>query len=67
MPKDGDPRASYALLTLNPFSLYHIRVPYDFRRSVDAIYEDRLSESYARIYRGGNPVDIIRHSGGDEN
>lgn len=66
MPKDGDPRASYALLTLNPFSLYHIRVPYDYRRSVDAIYEDRLSESYARIYREGKPVDIIRHSGGDE-
>ena len=67
MPKDGDPRVSYALMTLNPFSLYHIRVPYDVQRSVEAIYEDRLSESYARIYREGKPVDIIRHSGGDEN
>jgi len=62
MPGDGDPRACYALLSLNPFSLYHIRVPYDVQRAVDRIYENKLSGSFARIFREGQPVDLTMHA-----
>ncbi len=61
-PDDGDPRASYALLTLSPFSLYHFRVPYDVERAITAIYEKNLPSSFARIIKEGRPLDIIRHA-----
>ncbi|MDD4127130.1 MAG: CHAD domain-containing protein [Methanomicrobium sp.] len=63
-PEDGDPRACYALLTFEPFSIYHIRVPYDIQE-VDGIYRNNLPEAFARIYRDGKPLDIIK-SAGDE-
>ena len=61
-PDDGDPRACYAMLSLNPFSLYHVRVPYDVERAVEEIYKKNLPESFARIFREGKPLDIIMHS-----
>lgn len=61
-PDDGDPRACYAMLSLNPFSLYHVRVPYDIEKAVDEIYKKNLPESFARIFREGKPLDIIMHS-----
>ena len=61
-PDDGDPRACYAMLTLNPFSLYHVRVPYDVEKAVEEIYKKNLPESFARIFREGKPLDIIMHS-----
>ena len=61
-PDDGDPRACYAMLSLNPFSLYHVRVPYDVERAVEEIYRKNLPESFARIFREGKPLDIIMHS-----
>ncbi|MBN1431165.1 MAG: CHAD domain-containing protein [Methanomicrobiaceae archaeon] len=65
-PDDGDPRACYAMLSLNPFSLYHVRVPYDIERAVEEIYRKNLPESFARIFREGRPLDIIMHSDEDE-
>ncbi|WP_421907880.1 CHAD domain-containing protein [Methanolacinia petrolearia] len=61
-PDDGDPRACYAMLSLNPFSLYHVRVPYDVERAVEEIYRKNLPESFARIFREGKPLDIIMYS-----
>lgn len=43
-PDDGDPRACYALLQLNPFALYHFRVPYDIGRAVTDGCETNLPE-----------------------
>ncbi|MDG6256280.1 MAG: CHAD domain-containing protein [Methanomicrobiaceae archaeon] len=60
-PEDGDPRACYALLQLNPFALYHFRVPYEINRSIEAIYGHRESGTFARIYHEGQPLDIIKH------
>lgn len=60
-PDDGDPRACYALLQLNPFALYHFRVPYDIERAVTAIYENKLPDSFARIFQEGRPLDIVKH------
>lgn len=60
-PDDGDPRACYALLQLNPFALYHFRVPYDIERAVAAIYENKLPDSFARIVQEGRPLDILKH------
>lgn len=60
-PEDGDPRACYALLQLNPFALYHFRVPYEINRSIEAIYEHHEPGTFARIYHEGQPLDIIKH------
>lgn len=60
-PDDGDPRACYALLQLNPFALYHFRVPYDIERAVTAIYKNKLPDSFARIFQEGRPLDIVKH------
>ena len=60
-PEDGDPRACYALLTLNPFSLHHIRVPYDINRAVEGIYQKNLPEPFARVFQEGKPLDVFRY------
>ncbi|MBP2132738.1 putative phosphoesterase [Methanomicrobium sp. W14] len=66
-PEDGDPRACYALLTVKPFSLYHVRIPYDIEKAVKGIYQNNLPDAFARIYREGKPLDIIRHAGDEQN
>lgn len=57
--EDGDPRACYALLTLNPFSICHIRVPYDISRAIAAIRLRHLPDSFVRIVSEGKPLDIV--------
>jgi diadenosine tetraphosphatase ApaH/serine/threonine PP2A family protein phosphatase len=56
-PKDGDPRACYALLTLEPDThssdseivrVKFVRVPYDVTRAAKAIEESPLPDAYAR-------------------
>lgn len=57
--EDGDTRACYALITVDPFSLTHIRVPYDIGRTVDAIHESHLPEAFARIVEEGRPLEAV--------
>lgn len=60
-PEAGDPRACYALLQLNPFALCHFRVPSDIERAVAAGYENKLPDSFARIFQEGRSPDIVKH------
>jgi len=57
--EDGDPRACYALLTLDPLSIVHVRVPYDIDRAIDAIRNRHLPDSFARIVSEGKPLDVV--------
>ncbi|NLV26997.1 MAG: CHAD domain-containing protein [Methanomicrobiales archaeon] len=57
--EDGDPRACYALLTVDPFSIIHIRVPYEIDKAIEAIYERHLPESFAKVISEGKPLDLI--------
>jgi putative phosphoesterase len=57
--EDGDPRACYALLTLDPLSIVHVRVPYDVSLAVDALRKRHLPDSFARIVSEGRPLDVV--------
>jgi putative phosphoesterase len=59
-PKDGDPRAGYALLTLHEDSragaaeavrVEFVRVPYDVERAARAVEESSLPDAYAEALR----------------
>ncbi len=62
-PEDGDPRACYALLTVDPFSIIHIRVPYEIDRTVEAIRHRHLPDAFARIVREGRSLDVVQEPG----
>jgi diadenosine tetraphosphatase ApaH/serine/threonine PP2A family protein phosphatase len=57
--EDGDPRACYALLTLDPLSVVHIRVPYDISKAIEALRNRHLPDSFVRIVSEGRPLDIV--------
>jgi putative phosphoesterase len=53
-PKDGDPRATYALLTLvEGLGVNFVRVPYDVKRMTRAIETSDLPHEYAEMIRRG--------------
>lgn len=60
-PDDGDPRASYALLTFGPDTLTvkHYRVRYDTEKIAAAVRDYGLPESFARIFIHGRSLDDL--------
>ncbi|MDK2974327.1 MAG: hypothetical protein PWP08_698 [Methanofollis sp.] len=58
-PDDGDPRACYALLQTDPFSVCHLRIPYNIDRTVAAVFEQDLPPSFARMFREGRSLDAF--------
>jgi predicted phosphodiesterase len=55
-PKDGDPRAGYAILTIGtggPIAVEHIRVPYDVSRASDAVRRSELPDEFAWYLESG--------------
>ena len=52
-PRDGDPRASYAILDSSEWSFSTVRVAYDQRKVMEKIRENKLPEMLAsRLMRG---------------
>jgi putative phosphoesterase len=64
-PDDGDPRACYAILELEPECLCvaHYRVEYDVERTVQAVRAHNLPESYTRIFLEGRNLDALSNTG----
>ncbi len=58
-PEDGDFRACYALLTLDPLTIVHIRVPYDLERAVNGMKKKHLPEAFIRTISEGRPLDAV--------
>ncbi len=60
-PDDGDPRASYALLTLTPESLdvHHYRVDYEVGTTVSALRQRGLPEVFAQMFVEGYDLDTV--------
>jgi putative phosphoesterase len=56
---DGDPRASYAILTLSSegISVEHFRVPYPVEETVKSLKEQRLPDIYAEMFRAGKKLN----------
>lgn len=64
-PDDGDPRAAYAILSLEEGDLevVHFRIPYDIERAVEAIRRAGLPEDFAQMIRQGRNLDSIQKQG----
>jgi len=60
-PKDGDPRASYAMADIagDTIEVEHYRVTYDVRRTITAIRERNLPEVFAHMLLIGQDMDEI--------
>ena len=61
--EDGDPRACYALLTLDPLSVVHVRVSYDISRAIVAMQNRHLPGSFTRMISEGRSHDDISGHG----
>ncbi len=61
-PDDGDPRACYAFLLLEPGSLgvCHFRVTYDVQHAADAITQQHLPDEFARMILSGHNFDKVK-------
>ncbi len=58
---DGDPRASYAILRIDPFEVKHYRVDYDVEKAAAAIRENGLPEVFAQMtLQGLSPDEIAK-------
>jgi putative phosphoesterase len=56
---DFDPRASYAILQLNPFEVNHYRVTYDAEKAAAAIRKNGLPEFFAQMTLQGRSPDVL--------
>ncbi|HUL38768.1 MAG TPA: YfcE family phosphodiesterase [Methanomassiliicoccales archaeon] len=56
---DGDPRASYAILRLQPFMVSLNRVAYDVKGAARAIKEAGLPRQFARMIKEGRAYDRV--------
>ncbi len=63
-PDDGDPRACYAILHLQPrfTRVYHYRIEYDVDRAVAAIRAYKLPEEFAQMILQGRSLEAIEES-----
>jgi len=59
-PADGDPRACYCLLETDPFSVCHIRIPYDIGKVTAAIQKIGLPPIFCTMLRQGITIEEAR-------
>jgi putative phosphoesterase len=61
-PDDGDPRASYALVEIDPDAVHveHIRLAYDLERAAAAVEAQHLPEEFAAMIRLGRNLDWVQ-------
>ncbi len=58
-PNDGNPKAGYAILSLNNFKVELFRVDYDVESAADALRKKGLPESFAQMLLCGVSIDAI--------
>jgi predicted phosphodiesterase len=61
LPRDGDPRAAYAILEVGPqeIQVFPYRVEYDVERLVAELDRYKLPEAFSRMFREGRPLDAV--------
>lgn len=65
LPDDGDPRASYAVLSIghDRIAVQHYRLAYDVERAVEAIRKEDLPEAFAQmLVMGRNLNTVLQHA-----
>jgi putative phosphoesterase len=65
-PDDGDPRASYVILTVkqNDLKVQLFRLEYDVQAAADAIREKGLPEAFARMLEAGHKLEDVSKAKG---
>jgi putative phosphoesterase len=60
-PDDGDPQASYAILSINPdqFQAELFRIPYDLEKEIAAIRAAQLPEEFVLMAQLGRSLDWV--------
>jgi putative phosphoesterase len=70
-PRDGDPRASYALLDLDPtlmkvgeapaldLDVRHVRLEYDVQKTLREVRSQGLPEAFAQVFLQGRELDAV--------
>jgi putative phosphoesterase len=60
-PDDGDPRAAYAILQIEPgfLQVHHHRLEYDVDRAIKAIHQHNLPEAFGQMLRQGRNLDEV--------
>jgi len=58
-PYDGDPRASFAILTIHAgnISVEQIRIPYPVDEVIESLKKNGLPDIYAKMYRAGKKLN----------
>lgn len=58
-PFDGDPRSSFAILTVSSgkITVEHFRIPYSVEEVVSGLKNNKLPESYGKMYRTGRKLN----------
>jgi putative phosphoesterase len=61
-PDDGDSRAAYAILHIEPerLQVFHYRVEYDVARAVAALREHNLPEAFAQMMLQGRSLEALQ-------
>jgi len=59
---DGDPRASYAIMRLRPFSVKHYRVEYDTKAAAQGIKDKGLPVEFAEMVLKGRSFDFVSNA-----
>jgi putative phosphoesterase len=62
-PDDGDPRATYAIMTLEPLQVEYVKVDYDVEATVKAVREEGLPEEFAQMIIQGLSFDHVVERG----
>jgi putative phosphoesterase len=62
-PDDGDPRATYAIMTTEPLQVEHVKVEYDVESTVEAVRAKRLPEEFAQMLIQGRSFDYVADQG----
>ncbi len=62
-PDDGDPRATYAIMTTEPLKVEHVRVEYDVAATVQAVREKGLPEEFAQMLIQGRSFEYVADRG----
>jgi putative phosphoesterase len=60
---DGDPRATYAIMTAEPLQVEHVKVEYDVESTVEAVRAKRLPEEFAQMLIQGRSFDYVADQG----
>ena len=62
-PDDGDPRATYAIMTTEPLQVEHMKVEYDVEATVKAVRTKGLPEEFAQMLIQGRSFEYVADRG----